>query len=43
MPWLIALGSALGGVTRWWLGGLFQRWFDAGFPGGTLVVNVTGC
>ena len=43
MIWYIALGSAIGGVSRWWLGGLFQKWFAAGFPGGTLVVNVTGC
>lgn len=43
MLWLVALGSAVGGVTRWLLGGVFQRWFAAGFPGGTLVVNVTGC
>lgn len=43
MLWLVALGSAVGGVTRWLLGGAFQRWFAPGFPGGTLVVNVTGC
>lgn len=43
MIWYVAAGSALGGVSRWWLGGIFQKWFAAGFPGGTLVVNVTGC
>ena len=42
MIWYVALGSAVGGVTRWLLGGVFQRWFSAGFPGGTLVINVTG-
>lgn len=42
MIWYVALGSAVGGVTRWLLGGVFQRWFAAGFPGGTLLINVTG-
>ena len=42
MIWYVALGSAAGGVARWLLGGVF-RWFSAGFPGGTLLVNVTGC
>jgi CrcB protein len=38
----IALGSALGGVSRYLLGGLVQRGAGPGFPAGTLVVNVTG-
>lgn len=42
MLWYIALGSALGGVSRYLLGGLVQRMLDTTFPAGTLVVNVTG-
>jgi CrcB protein len=42
MIWLVALGSALGGVLRYLLSPLFQRGFAEGFPGGTLVVNVLG-
>jgi CrcB protein len=41
MIWLVALGGALGSVTRFALGSLVQE--RAGtFPLGTLVVNVTG-
>jgi CrcB protein len=42
MLWYIAIGSALGGVGRYLVGGLVQRAAGAGFPAGTLVVNVTG-
>ena len=42
MLWYIAIGSALGGVCRYLVGGLVQRGVGAGFPAGTLVVNVTG-
>jgi CrcB protein len=42
MLWYIAIGSALGGVSRYLVGGLVQRALGAGFPSGTLVVNVTG-
>ena len=38
----IALGSALGGIARYLLGGAVQRVAGPGFPLGTLVVNVTG-
>lgn len=46
----VALGSAVGGVARWLIGGMVQRRFGAAsaalgalpFPIGTLVVNVTG-
>ena len=38
----IALGSALGGVTRYWLSGVVARRFGESFPVGTLIVNVTG-
>jgi CrcB protein len=42
MLWYIAAGSALGGVSRYLLGGLVQRILDTTFPAGTLVVNLTG-
>ena len=42
MLWYVAAGSALGGVTRFLLGGYVQRMVGASFPAGTLVVNVTG-
>ncbi|CAA7624091.1 putative fluoride ion transporter CrcB [Candidatus Terasakiella magnetica] len=39
---LIALGSAIGGVSRYWLSGLVSQSAGGSFPWGTLVVNVTG-
>ena len=42
MLWYIAAGSALGGVGRYLLGGLVQRFLSGTFPAGTLVVNLTG-
>jgi CrcB protein len=42
MIWYIAIGSALGGVARYLLGGLVQRVSAGSFPTGTLVINVTG-
>lgn len=42
MLWYIAAGSALGGVSRYLVGGLVQRILDTTFPAGTLVVNLTG-
>lgn len=38
----IAIGSALGGVTRYWCSGVAARLFGETFPWGTLLVNVTG-
>jgi CrcB protein len=38
----IALGSAAGGVSRYLLGGVIQRWSGGSFPLGTMVINVTG-
>ncbi|HEV2083908.1 MAG TPA: fluoride efflux transporter CrcB [Gemmatimonadales bacterium] len=38
----VAVGSAIGGVSRYLLGGLVQRMLDTTFPAGTLLVNVTG-
>ena len=42
MLWYIAAGSALGGVSRYLVGGMVQKLFDTTFPAGTLVVNLTG-
>ncbi|CAN5748939.1 fluoride efflux transporter CrcB [soil metagenome] len=42
MLWYIAAGSALGGASRYLVGGMAQRMFDTTFPAGTLVVNLTG-
>ena len=42
MIWYVAFGSALGGVLRFLMVPWAQRYFAAGFPGGTLVVNVLG-
>jgi CrcB protein len=42
MLWYIALGSAVGGVSRYLIGGAVQRLAAGTFPIGTLVVNLTG-
>lgn len=43
---LIALGGAIGSVGRYYVAGAFERWLGlavgAGFPYGTLAVNVIG-
>ena len=38
----IALGSALGGVGRYWCSGWVARRYGERFPWGTLVVNIVG-
>ena len=38
----VALGSALGGVCRFVLSVNSVRWLGAGFPYGTLAINVAG-
>jgi fluoride exporter len=38
----VALGSAIGGVSRYLIGGLVQRMLDTAFPAGTLLVNISG-
>lgn len=38
----VALGGALGSVGRYAVSGIAVRWLGAGFPYGTLFVNVTG-
>ena len=43
MTWLwVMLGSALGGVARYWLSGVAAHHIGETFPVGTLIVNVTG-
>ncbi|MEO6056880.1 MAG: fluoride efflux transporter CrcB [Gemmatimonadales bacterium] len=42
MLWYIAIGSAVGGVSRYLVGGAVQRLTAGTFPVGTLLVNVTG-
>lgn len=38
----IALGSAIGGVSRYLLGLFIQRWSGSAFPIGTLLINISG-
>ena len=42
MLFAIALGGAVGSVLRYGVGSVLQERAGAGFPIGTLVVNVTG-
>ncbi len=39
----IGLGSALGGMARYWFYGAMARMAGEAFPWGTLTVNVLGC
>ncbi len=38
----VAVGSALGGVARFWCSGITARLYGETFPWGTLLVNVVG-
>jgi CrcB protein len=38
----VMIGSALGGVARYWCSGFAARHFGETFPWGTLIVNVAG-
>lgn len=38
----IAIGSALGGMARHWIGGMIATRTDGLFPWGTFLVNLTG-
>jgi CrcB protein len=38
----VALGGALGSVSRYWLDGLISAEFGKTFPWGTLAINITG-
>jgi CrcB protein len=42
MLWYIAAGSAIGGVSRYLLGGFLQRQTAGTFPIGTLLINISG-
>ena len=42
MLFYVAVGSAIGGVARYLIGGLAQRLFDTTFPVGTLLINISG-
>ena len=38
----IALGGALGGALRYWIGGLVDQRHEGRLPWGTLIVNISG-
>ena len=38
----IALGGAIGAMTRYWLSGLAEKYNSSDFPLGTLSVNIIG-
>jgi CrcB protein len=38
----VALGSALGGIARYWCSGIIANYMGETFPYGTLIVNVVG-
>lgn len=38
----VGVGSAIGGLTRWWLSELMQAGPGGGFPWGTFWVNLSG-
>ena len=38
----VGIGSALGGVGRFWIAGLVGQRFGDAFPWGTILVNVSG-
>jgi CrcB protein len=40
--WAVAVGAALGGVARYYLSSVVQHRVGAGFPWGTLLINVSG-
>jgi fluoride exporter len=40
--WAIAIGAAVGGVSRYYLSAAVQHRMGSSFPWGTLVINVTG-
>ena len=40
--WAIAIGAAIGGVSRYYLASAIQQRVGATFPWGTFLINVTG-
>src|SRR5260370_35345416 len=39
---VVAIGGALGSVSRFWLSGAIAQKFGETFPAGTLIVNISG-
>ncbi|GAB1349194.1 fluoride efflux transporter CrcB [Ignavibacteriales bacterium] len=39
---IVALGSALGGILRYWLSNFVYNFLPANFPYGTMIVNFAG-
>src|SRR5690349_23923805 len=39
---LVGLGSAIGGIARYWASGFIANRYGETFPWGTLLVNVSG-
>ncbi len=39
----IAIGSALGGLARFWVAEGFASWLGTDFPWGTIFANISGC
>ena len=42
MVWDVAIGSAIGGVLRYLLGGWIQQRSGSAFPVQTLLINISG-
>lgn len=40
---IVGVGGFVGAVGRYWLAGWVHRFTTAGFPWGTLTVNLAGC
>lgn len=40
---VVAIGGAIGSVSRYLLGNLIQRNFGGSFPMGTFLINILGC
>jgi CrcB protein len=38
----VALGSAIGGVSRFWVSGMIANRIGGAFPWGTILVNISG-
>jgi len=39
----LALAGAVGTLTRFAIGKAVQQWVGAGFPWGTIAINISGC
>jgi CrcB protein len=38
----VALGSAFGGMARYWVSGVVADWIGQRFPWGTIIINISG-